>query len=293
MSSLVTIPNTSISTNIGYPGDIVGYPYSIYFGQLGQTRRGYDTRTPVRDGEQLRNQTINLKGLDPAMLEHSSRAYDKNNEYIPLFNILCYNLLSVVEESTQLRTNIIEYGIPNIVAASEFHYGVPDRVLTSAYGGLSSYTRRYNDAIESLISGSHICILRYTFEAVERKLIFSRGIIFTPEGKPLMIVGVKRETFLSIIRDFDVASEVELTNENTVLFISREFSENPEYRNVYRRVHSDFILPLIAFKLDVIESHNIERWALKTTELDYRFPTISKMTEHCETVVSDYFNDVL
>ena len=182
------------------------------------------------------------------------------NLYIPLY------VLSYLDPSLVVG-NVIQYSAPNAE--------ITDRRLNRSrqYNNFFRYLQKVNNSMMTF---------QYTLGSSEHFLTVRHGIIYNEEGRILLCVGVDMDKITSYSVNTEVRNN--LRNTDYCIFLSTLFTTSPIYKNVYKKVFTDFLTPAKREGIDIIETSNIEKWLFKNNYSLPKFKTISDIKKYLQSI---------
>ena len=186
------------------------------------------------------------------------------NEYFPVY---------VVFSHSMYRYNVNNYGesLSEQIVDDSYLYHKPYLLEKGRYADGSQYSDlfRFIDTID-------VSSYTFKFEDEHHFLTCSKGYLADSDGNILMILCTKG---FDIFTD-DINQDV-LNNNMTVLFISTELINNPIYKNVYKKLQSEYIQECHEKEVEVIytTSKKIEE-RVYGNGFKVEFNSLTELDEH-------------
>lgn len=181
------------------------------------------------------------------------------NDYIPVYAISNHELISFKDTDI----NVIEYSMP---------------ISTNIH----NYVRQYDQVISRL--KETILPYRYLFRlaGVQHELYINRGLLYDAQGNILMVLAINKEYLLSLPKK--AFEEESLDSNQFVLFLSQEF-DNPNYKNVKKKIEVMYINEVKNLGIDIIISNKINSWIFKNNVKPMKFKSVIKLNKHLKEEV--------
>ena len=182
------------------------------------------------------------------------------NNYIPVYAIVKHMLISIQNDDETLN-NVLEYSKP-------------------IFGQGMSRTRSYADLIFGLTINTNMSAYSFKVGEEQHQVYFERGLLLDIDKNILMCMAIDTEYLLN--------TDVSIVKANPnghkfTLFITDKFRD-PKYKNVRKKVETEYIDRVRNFGLDVIETSKIDEKLFKNNVKPHTFKTIAKMKEYLKEV---------
>lgn len=169
----------------------------------------------------------------------------------------------------------------NIVNEVSF-YKKPTNGAERRYGSLSKYA----DLIEALTKSVNSDVFEFTISETSYYLTCNKGYIADIDDNILLILCTKSTTL------FD--DDGNIIPNNLRLYVSNNFVTNPIYKNVYKKIDSEYIHFCYENDIEVVftTSEKIQKQVFKN-DFEVTFDNLSQLQEHLTSGLGDniFFNE--
>ena len=196
--------------------------------------------------------SVNSTLTPPNMMENFLST-SNSNSYVPFYSLWTNYIIHRIEGSI-----LIYYSIPFRKDETMYRaYNYSEIFSRFCYTLYPSHFR-----LRSMRSSKFVCFKGLIYELTESK---------TP--RIMLILCVKSSSINSVRRG-------NLSIRDFALFVSTDFSMNPDYKNFYNKVKKDIITPHQERGLTIIHTPNIMSWCFERVSLNPRFSTTEEMSKY-------------
>lgn len=176
------------------------------------------------------------------------------NEYIPFYAVFDHNMLSF-EGLPDVR--VLEYSQPtNMAVASSSQYPI---------------------LIQRLISRNSVSAFKFRVSGETKKVFVIRGMMWDTRGNILFSLNINTSYVLGTPLE-----EIQANPDPTkfILTISNEFTTNPEYRNLIKKVQTLYFNVGVEEGMDVVYTSRLNSWVFKNNYVEPSFRSAAALRRH-------------
>lgn len=171
-------------------------------------------------------------------------------EYLPIYILKdgmfnSYSVVTPLASDTSLRN--VFYSKPGSSDNSGFQYG---------YRRISNYRQ-----LKDILCGYHnSAVFSFRVGGEGEEVVATKGFLMSPEGDVLMSLSLRSTE--DNINKYAIQSPLTLADsEDLVLLLSHDFTNSEKYKNLYRRLHKEYIVEVIEESIDILHttSQRIEK----------------------------------
>lgn len=177
------------------------------------------------------------------------------NKYIPTYAIYGHVGHVFEHKTTGEEKTVLEYSLPK---------------------GLQYGSRRYDTLFGTLQNGISIKKFVFRLGGEEHSVNCFRGVIYNDERDILLCLGIDPEY---AINTPTAELEREIDETQLVLFVSEKLQQ-PRYKNLRKKLETEYIEVAKSKGIDVIYTNRINNWLFKNNFKPPKFRSVIEMNKH-------------
>lgn len=179
------------------------------------------------------------------------------NEYVPFYTIMNHILLDIEGH------RIIEYGKPN-------------------YNYTGFYARTYRDLFSDLKNINHTKTYNFTLQGEPHQFGYTRHTIYSTDNKLLCCLAIKSSALLN---NSFAQLQANQNPEDFIFLVDNTLFSNPIYKNIAKKVDSNYISLFKESDIDLVYTNDIDKWLFKNNLSKPTFKNVPEMMKHLKTEV--------
>lgn len=178
------------------------------------------------------------------------------NGFIPLYSLFAHELMVFGD------TRVLEYKLPS---EPPFHL----------------YERQYDRLNRDLRTSDIPKRYKFKLSGTEHFICMNRGLLYKDE-EILLCLGIKTDYVMSTPIE-EIRDNIDTTK--LTLFISKEFEDNPTYKNIRRKMDSMYIADVKNQGIDIVFTSRIKNWLFNNNFKQPKFKNVMQLMQHLEQEV--------
>ena len=144
-------------------------------------------------------------------------------------------------------------------------------------------SKRYKNFERELSISSYIQAFSYKYQTLPIKVFYTQQCIIDDNNNILYCLAVKNDWFEN------VNNYVDIRNDKLRLYLSIDFTRNPKYKNLYKKLSESFIDKFLDEGIEVVikSSENIDKDMFSTNFAIPSFNTVEEAEEHLKSDIED------